>query len=391
MSIDFLALANTLESWLIERRRDFHQNPELGYHEYRTAGIIAQELTALGLEVNTGMVKTGVIGLLKGDNPGPTIMVRFDMDALPVQEANTVEYISQTPGVMHACGHDGHSSVGLAVAKMLAVYREKVHGTIKFVFQPAEELGGAKFMVEEGILQNPQPDIVLGFHLWNLLPLGKVSVSSGPVMAASDQFLIKVNGKGGHGGIPDQVRDPIVAVAHIITALQSIVARNLSPLDSGVVSVTAVNSPESYNVIPQSAEFRGTIRTFKPDVRDLIWNRINDITVGASEMLGCSADIDLQSIAPAVMNTLEVADQVFKCARDIFGVKNVTSDVVTLGAEDFAFFLQSVPGCYYFVGSANAERELTYGHHHPRFNFDEAALAPAAALMATIVSSYVID
>lgn len=391
MSIDFLASARALEPWLIDRRRDFHQHPELGYHEYRTAGIIANELNSLGLEVNTGIVKTGVIGLLKGDNPGPTIMVRFDMDALPVQEANTVEYASLTPGVMHACGHDGHSSVGLAVAKMLTVYREKVHGTIKFVFQPAEELGGAKLMVEEGVLQNPQPDIVLGFHLWNLLPLGKVSVSSGPVMAASDQFLIKVIGKGGHGGIPDQVRDPIVAVAHIITALQSIVARNLSPLDSGVVSVTAVNTPESYNVIPQSAEFRGTIRTFKPDVRELIWSRINDITVGASEMLGCSPDIDLQSIAPVVMNNLEVADQVFKCAREVFGEQNLTSEVVTLVAEDFAFYLQSIPGCYYFVGSANAERDLAYGHHHPRFNFDEAALVPSAALMASIVSSYVID
>jgi amidohydrolase len=391
MSTDFLSPANALGPWLIERRRDFHQHPELGYHENRTAGIIAQELSSLGLAVSTGMVKTGVIGLLKGRHPGPTILARVDMDALPVQEANTVEYISQNPGVMHACGHDGHISVGLAVAKMLTAHQAQLHGTVKFVFQPAEELGGAKFMVEEGVLENPRPDVVLGFHLWNLLPIGKVSVSAGPVMAASEQFLIRVNGMGGHGGIPDRVRDPIVAAGHIITALQSIVARNLSPLDSGVVSVTSLKTIESYNVIPANVELKGTIRTFKPNVRELILKRVNEIAVGTSQMLGCSADVDLQSVAPPVVNHPGVADQVSKCARKLLGDQNVTSDVISLVAEDFAFMLQAIPGCYYFVGSANAERGLIYGHHHPCFNFDETALVPASALMASIIASYVLE
>ena len=391
MPVDFLSAARALEPWLIEHRRDFHQYPELGFYEFRTAGIVAQELNSLGLEVRSGVAKTGVIALLKGDKPGPVVLARFDMDALPIQEANTVDYISRNPSAMHACGHDGHTAIGLAVARMLTAHREEIHGTVKFVFQPAEELGGARLMVEEGVLENPSPDTVLGLHLWNLLPAGKIAVTDGPVMAASEQFSVRVMGNGGHGGIPDKAKDPVVAAAHIITALQSIVARNVSPLDSGVVSVTAFKTVESFNVIPESAELRGTIRSFKPGVRYLLLNRVREIAAGVGQALGCSTDIDLQSIAPPVVNSPEVAARVRKYAKEIFGTENVMAGEVAMGAEGIAFLMETIPGCYFFIGSANAERGLNYGHHHPRFNFDETVMVPAAALMASVVAGYVIE
>ncbi len=391
MTTDFLSLAKSLEPAMIERRRDFHRHPELGFQEVRTAGIVANELNQLGLEVRTGVGRTGVVALLEGDQPGPTLLLRFDMDALPITEANATDYVSQTPGVMHACGHDGHTTIGLAVAKMLTPLRSQIAGTLKFVFQPAEEgLGGAKAMVDDGVMKGPAPERSLALHVWNDKPLGWVAATDGPCMAASNRFTVTLRGKGGHGASPYQTIDPVVASAQIITAVQSIVSRNVNALDSAVISVTAVNAGEAFNVIPGSAVLRGTMRTFRPEVRDLIVRRFTQVVEGVAGAMGCQSEIDIQTISPAVINDAAMSAQVRELAKAVPGVTNVVSDERTMGSEDMAEMMEAVPGCYFFVGSADPSRGLDFPHHHPRFDFDERVLALSAALMASAAARYVI-
>ncbi len=391
MTTDFLSLAKSLEPAMIERRRDFHRHPELGFQEVRTAGIVANELNQLGLEVRTGVGRTGVVALLEGDQPGPTLLLRFDMDALPITEANATDYVSQTPGVMHACGHDGHTTIGLAVAKMLTPLRSQIAGTLKFVFQPAEEgLGGAKAMVDDGVMKGPAPERSLALHVWNDKPLGWVAATDGPCMAASNRFTVTLRGKGGHGASPYQTIDPVVASAQIITAVQSIVSRNVNALDSAVISVTAVNAGEAFNVIPGSAVLRGTMRTFRPEVRDLIVRRFTQVVEGVAGAMGCQSEIDIQTISPAVINDAAMSAQVRELAKAVPGVTNVVSDERTMGSEDMAEMMEAVPGCYFFVGSADPSRGLDFPHHHPRFDFDERVLALSAALMANAAARYVI-
>lgn len=366
-------------------RRDFHQHPELGFQEVRTAGIVARELRELGLEVTTGVAKTGVVALLEGARPGPTVLVRFDMDALPIQEETGAPYASQTPGVMHACGHDGHTAIGLTVARMLAERREQLAGRVKFVFQPAEEgMGGAEAMVAEGVLENPRPDVVLGLHVWNERPVGWLGVTTGPAMAAADYLRITVTGKGGHGAAPHLTVDPVVAAAHIVTALQTVVARNVAPLEAAVVSVTRVRAGEAFNVIPSQAEMEGTIRTFLPAVRERVLERVQAIAAGVAGALGAQAEVTVQRLTPPVINDAAVAARVRAVAERLFPEDEIGEER-TMGSEDFAFFMEAIPGCYFFIGSANAARGLNYGHHHPKFDFDEAALWRGAALMVGAV------
>ena len=238
-------------------RRDLHRHPELGFEEYRTAGIVSAELNRLGLEVTTGVGKTGVVGMLEGGGPGPTVLVRFDMDALPVSEETGAEYASQNPGKMHACGHDGHVAVGLTAARLLSAHRSELAGNVKFLFQPAEEgRGGAQAVLEAGVLSNPRPDLTLALHIWNEKPLGWVGVVPGPLMAGSEIFHVRITGKGGHGAMPDQTIDPMVAAAQVISALQTIVSRNISPLEAAVVSVTRIWGGETFNVIPPAVELQ---------------------------------------------------------------------------------------------------------------------------------------
>ena len=388
---DFFEIAQTLESEMITRRRDLHRHPELGFQEVRTAGIVANELNHLGLEVRTGVGKTGVVGLLEGDRPGSTILLRFDMDALPIVEANQTDYVSENPGVMHACGHDGHVTIGLAVAKMLAPRRKEMAGTLKFVFQPAEEgLGGAAAMVREGVLESPAPEQSLALHLWNDKPLGWVAATDGPCMAAADKFTITLQGKGGHGASPYQTKDPIVAAAQIVTALQTVVARNVNALEAAVLSVTSIKSGEAFNVIPDSATLLGTFRTFKPEVRETVVRRFEQIVNGVAGAMGCSASVQYEVTTPAVVNDAPMAAGVRELARTLPGVTHVADDERTMGSEDMAYMMSTIPGCYFFVGSANAEKELNYPHHHPRFDFDERALTVGAALMAQAAARYVL-
>lgn len=378
--------AQTLFPFTREVRRDLHRHPELGFQEVRTAGVVAKTLRDLGLTVTTGVAKTGVVGLLEGARPGPTMLVRVDMDALPVQEETGAEYASQVPGVMHACGHDGHVAMGLTVARLLAGRRASLAGRVKFVFQPAEEgLGGAEGMVAEGVLEDPRPDVVLGMHLWNERPLGWFGVTDGPAMAAADRLLITVQGKGGHGAAPHLTIDPVVTAAHIVTALQTVAARNIDPLDTAVVSVTRIRAGEAFNVIPPQAELEGTIRTFEPEVRETVLKRVREIAQGVAQAFGAQAGVEVQRLTPPVINDSGVAEQVRALARRLFPEAEISATERTMGSEDFAFFMEDIPGCYFFIGSANEAKGLTYGHHHPRFDFDEEALWRGAALMAGAV------
>lgn len=390
----FLEQATELFPYTQALRRDFHMHPELGFREVRTGGIVAKELEALGLEVTKGVGKTGVVGYLEGKRPGPTILLRFDMDALPITEETGAEYTSKNPGVMHACGHDGHTAIGLTVAKMLHAQRDQLAGSIKFCFQPSEEgtngeeIGGALMMMRDGVLESPKVEKTLSLHLWNYFPYGWLHAASGPVMAGADLFIIKLTGKGGHGAIPENTVDPIVAAAHVVTALQTIVARNVTPLKPAVVSVTSIHSGTAFNVIPQTAELNGTIRTFEPEVRALVHQRFEELVRGVAASMGCQAEITIKQITAPVINDDQVAGQVLNAAQTLFPNAEIdTSPYLTTGAEDMGYMLEKADGCYFFVGSANAEKNLTYLHHHPKFDFDERAMITASALMATAAAN----
>ena len=359
--MDFQDKAEKLFEYTRTLRRDFHMHPELGFQEVRTAGIVARELTGLGLEVSTGIGETGVVALVEGEKPGPVILLRFDMDALPILEQTGAEYSSTKPGIMHACGHDGHTAIGLTVARLLHEQRSELAGTAKLVFQPAEEgLGGAKRMVEDGVLRDPQPEVCLALHLWNERPLGWIGISQGPTMAASEIFKITLTGRGGHGAAPHLTIDPVLAAAQVISALQSIVSRNTAPLQSAVVSVTAVRAGEAFNVIPSEAVLQGTIRSFDPQVREVVLQRFREIVSGVALALGCQADIDLQVITPALINDPQIAARVQSVAEVQFPGDLIQTDFSTLGSEDMAFMMKDIPGCYFFLGSANAEKGLKF-------------------------------
>ncbi|MCC6568549.1 MAG: amidohydrolase, partial [Anaerolineales bacterium] len=318
---NFLQHAEELFPYTQAMRRDFHKHPELGFNEIRTGGIVAKELEALGLEVTKGVGKTGVVGYLEGSRPGPTILLRFDMDALPINEETGAEYSSTNAGVMHACGHDGHTAIGLTVAKMLHAHRDELAGSIKFCFQPSEEgtngqeVGGALMMMRDGVLESPKVEKTLSLHVWNDKPVGWLSVAKGPVMAGAELFSIKLTGKGGHGAAPNTTIDPVVAAAQIVTALQTIVSRNVSPLKPAVVSVTSLHAGSAFNIIPQTAEVNGTIRNFDPDVRKMVLARFEEIARGIGSSMGCEVEITLKQVTPTVINDEAVTESVFQSAQ----------------------------------------------------------------------------
>lgn len=363
-------------------RRDFHMYPELGFQEFRTAEIVARNLKEMGYEAHTGIAKTGVVALLEGEKPGPILMLRFDMDALPILEQTSADYASQNPGVMHACGHDGHTAVGLTVARILKEHQSKIRGTVKLVFQPAEEgLGGALAMVKDGVLQNPKPDMALAMHVWNEKPVGWIGITSGPVMAASEVFTVRINGKGGHGAVPHLTIDPVLAAAQVVNALQGIVSRNVAPLQSAVISVTMVHGGDAFNVIPSTVELKGTIRTFDSEVREQVLMRITQVIDHVASAMGCEAEIELESITPTVKNDEKLTKKVQGVALDALPGIQIEDNYRTMGSEDMAFFMQDIPGCFIFVGSANDQQQLNYAHHHPCFDIDETALKYGVALI----------
>ena len=393
MKNPFLKQAQELFPYTQAMRRDFHMHPELGYNEIRTGGIVAKELESLGLEVTKGVGKTGVVGFLEGSKPGPTILLRFDMDALPITEDTGAEYSSQNPGVMHACGHDGHTAIGLTVAKILNERKHELKGNIKFCFQPSEEgtngedVGGALMMMRDGVLEGPRVEKTLSLHLWNDKPLGWIHVAEGPVMAGADLFIIKLTGKGGHGAGPDTTIDPVVCAAQIVNALQTIVSRNIEPLKPAVVSVTSIHAGTAFNIIPQTAELNGTIRTFEPEIREKVHRRFEEIVRGTAQAMGCEVEIVIKQVTAPVINNVDVASSVMQSAQVLFPQTEIANNsYLTMGAEDMGYMQEKADGCYFFVGSANAERNLNYNHHHPKFDFDEQALISGVALMASAAS-----
>ncbi len=389
MDINFLADALNLFDYTRTLRRDFHQHPELGFKEFRTAGIVARELNDLGLEVTTGIAETGVVALLEGSRPGPVVLLRFDMDALPIVEETGAEYASLTPGVMHACGHDGHTAVGLTVARLLTAYSQEFAGTVKFVFQPAEEgLGGAEIMVAEGVLDNPKPDITLALHLWNEEQVGWLGIAPGPLMAAGEIFRVRVTGKGGHGALPNQTIDPVITTAQIISALQSIPSRNVSPLQSATISVGSIHGGEVFNVIPSEVEFHGTIRTFESSVRQVVLERFQQVVAGIAQSMGCEVEIDMQMLTPAVINDQKITAQVQRVAQSVLPDSYIEENYRAMVSEDMAFMMQDIPSCYFLIGSANPEKGIDASHHQPRFDIDEDVLPHAVALMAAATVSY---
>ncbi|HEC23806.1 MAG TPA: amidohydrolase [Chloroflexi bacterium] len=387
----FYEEVQTLRQEMIARRRDLHRHPELAFQETRTAGIVAAALSELGLEVRTGVGKTGVVALLEGDREGPTLLIRADMDALPIQEENETDYVSETPGVMHACGHDAHTTIGLAVAKMLSQRRAGIRGRVKFVFQPAEEIGeGARAMIEDGVLDAPRPDFSIGLHMWNELPVGRVAVTAGPCMAAADVWSCRITGYGGHGAQPDKTRDPIVAAAQVVSAVQTIASRNVNPLDMAVVTVGAIHGGDAFNVIPPVVEMKGTIRTYRKDTQALVHRRLHDICEGVASALQCQAGVEIRTMTLAVDNDPEIADRIARIAAGIVGEENVLRNLRTMGSEDMSFLMDDIPGCYFFIGSANAERGLNYPHHNPRFDIDEEAMFIGAAILAEAAASFIL-
>ncbi len=381
--MSLLEEARALKSYTIEQRRDFHRHPELGFEETRTAGIVADTLKELGLEVSVGVGRTGVVGLLKGTQDSPVLLMRFDMDALPIQEDTDVDYASENPGKMHACGHDCHVAVGLSVAKLLAEKKEAIPGTIKFVFQPAEEgQGGAREMVADGVLEDPRPDYSLAMHVWNEKPVGWYALTSGPSMAGAEVFTVRVIGKGGHGAAPHKSVDPLVAVAQMVTALQTITSRNVSPLESAVVSVCEISGGTAFNIIPHEATFQGTIRTFKPEVFKTVRQRFEAIIENTAAAMGCQVTIEMETITPPVINDPGLTALMTNVVLLVEPDARIDGAYQTMGSEDFSYMMQDIPGCFVMVGSANPETGLDYGHHHPKFNIDEACLPYAVAILA---------
>ena len=380
------ALQTQLSDW----RRHLHQRPELGFQEHLTAEFISQKLQAWGIEHQTGVANTGVVATISGHASGRVLAIRADMDALPIQEDNPVPYRSQHAGRMHACGHDGHTTIALGTAYYLSRHPEQFAGQVKLIFQPAEEgPGGAQPMIEAGVLRQPDVEAIIGLHLWNNLPLGTIGLRDGALMAAVEVFELTLQGKGGHGAMPHQTVDSILVGAQIVNALQAIVARNLDPLKAGVVTVGEFQAGHTNNVIADSARLSGTVRYFDPSLDGFFRRQMEQIISGICQSHGATYEFNYQALYPPVINDREIASLVRSVAETVIETPSgIVPNCQTMGGEDMSFFLQAVPGCYFFLGSANLNKGLTYPHHHPRFDFDETALGIGVELFVRCVERF---
>ena len=367
---------------MVSFRRDLHSHPELAFQEERTSRLVAQRLEALGLDVSAGIAKTGVTGLIKGGATGPTLMLRADMDALPIQETSDKAYRSQTEGVMHACGHDGHTAVLVSVAGILARHREALKGQVRLVFQPAEEnMGGARQMIAEGVMRDPPVDRALGFHLWNALPVGQIGVMPGVIFASVDELRLLVKGKGGHGAMPHQAVDPVTMSAQVISALQNLVSREKHPLQGAVLTIGTIHGGTAFNIIADQVEMTGTLRTFDEEVRQMFLRRIPEVMAGVCAALNGTFEFYPVQGCPPVENDPTVTDFVCSLASSVVGEANLPSIEPSTVGDDMALFLREAPGCYFLVGSSNAAAGLDAPHHNSAFDFDEDALSIAAEIL----------
>jgi amidohydrolase len=375
---------------VVADRRHLHQHPELGFQEFETAKFIAERLRSLGLdEVQTEVGRTGVVGILRGGKPGKVVALRADMDALPVEEENDVEYKSLNSGKMHACGHDAHVSMMLGAARVLASKRDEIPGTIKFIFQPAEEgLGGALAMVADGVLENPRPDAIFGLHIWQEAPSGVVQIRDTVAMVAGDGFKIEITGKGGHGATPHTAIDPIAIGAEIVAALQTIMSRNIDPILAGVVTIGSFHAGNASNVIPSTAELTGTIRTVTIEEREEIHRRVEQIARGVAKAMRADIEFTLKFGVSATVNDPAMAAIAREAAIELVGPDRVEEGELKVVSEDMSVFLNEVPGCYYFVGSRNPDKGFVWGHHHARFDIDEDAMAVGVGTLAGTAMLY---
>ncbi|MEW6723851.1 MAG: M20 family metallopeptidase [Bacillota bacterium] len=385
---ELLERANQLLPRLVEIRRDLHRHPELGMEEVRTAGIVAAILEELGTEVKTGVGGTGVVGLLRGARPGKTIALRADMDALPVADQKEVDYRSQEPGKMHACGHDGHTTALLGAAMLLASLRHELSGNVKFLFQPAEEgPGGAEPMIAAGAMKNPKVDAIIGAHLAPRQKVGEIGILAGPISAATDQFNVTITGQGGHGAHPEGTVDPIVIAAQAIVNLQQITSRETSAFKPLVVTVGTINGGYRYNVIPDRVSFSGTVRTTDPALRATMPDRLRRIIGGICQAHRAEFEFEYIPGYPPNVNDAAMCEFVAGVARELLGPEAVVTDVPSMGGEDFSYFGQLSPSCFYRLGGGDSE-QYSFPLHNPRFDFDERALAVGAALMAACARKY---
>ena len=370
------ALAHAQHAELVNIRRHLHENPELGFEEVATAQYIADYLAGLGLEVTSQVAKTGVVALLRGARPGKTVAIRADMDALPIQELNEVPYKSKHPGKMHACGHDAHVAAAIGAARILWELRDQINGNVKFIFQPAEEApGGAEPMIAAGVLENPTVDAIIGGHVWGGLESGIIEVMSGPTMASSDIIRLKIIGKGGHAAQPHTTIDPIVIASEIVGALQKLVSRQTDPFESVVISICSFHAGDVFNVIPHSAYLEGAVRTLNNELRQELPHKIEKIIRGITEPYGATYELDYYLGYPVTVNDPGVTETVRKAAVSVLGADKVrVAARASMGGEDYAYFLNKVPGTYIRIGTRNPEKGICQEMHHPRFDIDEAVL-----------------
>jgi amidohydrolase len=374
------------KDFLINLRRHFHKYPELGFQEFKTSETIAKNLKEFGLDVKTSVAKTGVIGLLKGKNPGKTILIRADMDALPIQEGNKIIYASCNSAIMHACGHDAHSAIAVTTAKILSKLKDKLHGNVKFIFQPDEEgSGGALPLIKEGVLDNPKVDYAFGLHVSNKIEYPKVSVSEGIWMANSDRFDVEIIGKGCHAASPHLGIDPINVACHIIIGLNTLVAKAHDPLAPCVISVCKINAGTATNIIPEKASFSGTIRTLNNNLRKDLRKKVLDMISNIAKSFNAKYLIKMTEGYSSVNNDKKVSGIVREIAKETVGESNLILDKKSLGVEDMSYFLQKVPGCFFEIGTANKKKGILFPAHQPTFNIDEDALIIGVSVFYKII------
>ncbi len=389
MTIQIRPEIESLKDTITSTRRDIHKHPELAFDEHRTSKLVAEHLKSVGITVKTGVGKTGVVGTLKGTQDGKTIALRADMDALPIQETSDISYKSKNDGIMHACGHDGHTAMLLGVAEALSKQADKLKGSVKFLFQPAEEgHGGAKYMIDDGALEGV--DEVYGIHLWNYQKYGTVGIKPGPIMAAADIFEITIHGKGGHGAAPQGTKDAVLIAAHLIQTLQTIVSRNTNPIESTVITVGQINGGYNFNIIADKVTLRGTTRAYTEENRQLIKKRMSEIIAGTEKTYGVKIDFDYEDGYPPTINDPKAAENLLTAAREIVS-DGAGHPYLSMGAEDFSYFLQKVPGCYFLVGSAPEGREpLSVPHHCSHFDIDERALLIGSSVYLQLIENQLI-
>lgn len=372
---------------MVEWRRHLHRNPELSYKEQETAVFVAEKLESFGIEVRRGIGGHGLIGTVRGALPGRTVALRADMDALPLKEESGAEYASERDGVMHACGHDGHTASLLGVARYFAERRATLRGEVRLLFQASEEVcpGGAKPLIEGGALEGV--DAVYGVHLWTPLPTGTVASAAGPMMASTDEFFVDIIGRGGHGGMPHETVDSIVAASALVMQLQTVVSRSVDPLRPAVLSIGTINGGFAQNVVAEKTRITGTVRTFDEETRALIRRRIEVMSRLVAETYGASAEVEYLVGYPALVNDASEAERFFRIASAALPGFAVEQAVPLMPAEDFAYYLQERPGCFMLVGAGNSEKGFVYPHHHPRFDFDESAMKASASLLIAMAES----